>query len=186
MEQSESLPRYMYLPKPLEQLFDSSQLGKLLEVCQRGWNRDKRPSKLVALLITLGGLAALVAATIVVIDAVESTDLIVDIIFLVPVVPALIALFGIILLFQTSLWVGAYSEGLVYAKATRVTVLYWSEIVAISRKKINPWYNRGPSRLPDLVKLQYTIQTHDGRMLQLQVPYWAAQKLDKIIQEHTA
>lgn len=182
MEQPTSRPAYMFLPKPIEQQLAAYELGTLLEVYQRGWKRgpkgDRCTSKLLLLIIALGGLVGFIFSIVGIYDATQSTGIFV---FGVVVIPVIFAFFacvaGIAFFTHVNLCVGAFSEGIIYAKENHVKVLRWHEIKSCEQETIKSWYG---------TLYLYTIHAGNGESFQLKAPYPQVENLGKVIRERIA
>lgn len=178
MAQSISRPAYMFIPKPIEQRLTAYQLGTLLEVYQLGWNRgtkrDSRISKWWAFLAILGGLPVSIVSIIGVFDVVQATGILQTNILLIPSAGIVSVAVGIFLLFQNSFCVAAFSEGLVYAKNTRVTVLHWTEIKSFEQKIKKSWYA--------LFRVSI-LHCHNGKRLKWRDLFSPTDNLGKVIRE---
>lgn len=182
MAQTAPGSRFKFIPTPIEQQLTAYQLGTLLEIYQLGWIRgpkgDRRFSKLIPLMIALGGLAGTVVSILGIIDVIITTHVIIFRIFIIPFITIIAAAGGIVALFQTSLCVAAFHEGFVYAKGMQVTVLRWREIASCEHTTIKTRSNG--------IVYVYTIRTHDGKTLKWKARYELIQNLGKIISEHIA
>jgi hypothetical protein len=180
MEQSTSQPSNLFIPQPIERRLTAYQLGTLLEVYQRGWRRgskgDRRPSKFLPLLFAIGGTAGFIASIIALLGIVQSTNLIASTLVLIPLVPAFFAMIGIATLCFPSLCVGAFSEGIAYAKGTRVKVLRWYEIESYKQETVKSWYG--------LLYCVFTIHASNSKSLKFKIFALQGEKLGKVIQEN--
>jgi len=175
MEQSVSLPAYMYIPKPIEQQLPRHELGTLLEVYKKGWGRD-RSVKLQMLIAIVVVLAIGIVSSIGIFTIVQTTHILLIWLLLVPLIAFMVVVMAIPSLFQTSLCVCAFSNGLIYAKNTQVTLLCWNEIERIEQQTQQNSLTRATSRL-------YRIYARDGRIFEVTGPYLLVDDLGKIIGE---
>lgn len=175
MEQTTSRPAYLYVPEPIEQQLTAYELGTLLEVYKRGWiGHDNRRPKVRLLLLNLVMLATAVVSIIIIFYVVQSTHTLIISMLIFPFFAIIGLVVGVPMLLQASLCVGAFSNGLVYAKNTQVTVLTWDKIERFEQKTIKSM--AGTLRL-------FTIYAHDGRIIQVKAPYLQVDDLGKIIRE---
>lgn len=178
MEQSPSPPPYLFIPKPIELQLAKYQLGTLLEVYKRGWAKhDNRRPKLQLLIVALGSLVVTIVSSIAIFDIVQSSHILVSSIVVIPTIAGMVFVACVYYLFQPSLCVAAFDEGLIYAKGTRVVVLHWAEIQSCEQKTIKKWYG-----------LLYSLWLHsyDGRIIRVKAAYYQLVDLGKIIRKHIA
>ncbi|HEY3992033.1 MAG TPA: DUF6585 family protein [Ktedonobacteraceae bacterium] len=182
MTQATRRSRFAFVPTPIEQQLAVHQLGQLLDVYQWGWIRsaqgDRHPSKLRPLIIALVGVIGTIASIILIIDAILTTGLIVIGIYFIPLATIIIAAIGMRALFQGSFCVAVFSEGFVYARGTRITVLRWHEIVSCE-------YTTTKTRTHGMVR-EYALRTHSGTLLKWRASAQVIQNVGRIIDEHIA
>lgn len=175
MEQSISLPVDRHIPKSIDQQLAVYQLGTLLEIYKQGWRKD-RSTKPTTLLFMVAALAVGIISGISTFGIAQANHRFPASLLVISGVAFIVAFAAIPALFQARLCVCAFSEGLMYAKNTRVTVLRWYEIERIEQKEKYSRFLRTIFRL-------YTIYTHDGRIFNVKGSYLRVDGLGKILSE---
>jgi hypothetical protein len=141
-------------------------------------DHDNRRPKFRLLLLNLFMLAVVIISAIIIFYSIQSTGILIMGLAFIPLFALVGLMIGIPMLLQASLCVGAFSNGLLYAKNTQVTVLGWSDIKRFKQQTIKS-STAGTLRL-------FTIYTHDGKIIQMKAPYLQVDNLGKIIRENVA
>jgi hypothetical protein len=175
MEQPTTQSTNFFIPTPIEQQLAAYKLGTLLEVYKRGWlGHDNRHPKFNILVFNLILLAITIVSIMGILSIVQSTHTILIALLFIPFITIIGLVIGVPMLLRPSLCVGAFSNGLLYAKNTQVMVLAWNEIerIELETKK-------------DLegTVLLLTIYTHAGKSFQVKGPPYQINKVVKIIRE---